>query len=251
MTRSELVNSIFEREYARLFRWAAQFVDTWTAGQVCYAGFSALMWSGVSGRHTSKGTVGGLYLAAEPTLRRALEVKGSYLPVGAWKRAVWPTYDEGQELAAVYSAWVYVNVAADFGFRERAALATALRSYRPGALLLPTGTAAADEDAMINSTLRRIAAQLDEIEPHVPRAAERAREVWHRERYRTAASYTGHGSLLGGTANGEDKQDRYPGYAGQTDTVDQLAGLWRLRNPQPVPGIRDDPEHASDERGDR
>jgi hypothetical protein len=244
--RADLALNIFEREYLRLLQWVWPLVDEWSAYSIVYQAFAALLWSGVSGRHTQKGTVAGLYLAAEAPLRRAVEIRGGYLPAGAWKRAAWPSYAEALELAALYSAWVYVHRSGDFGFSERQAVAAGIRRYRPGQLLVPTGSRPAADDAVIMKTLTLAGALMSPQVPQDPGAAAMAREVWERERYRTAATYKARGSLLEGPSNGEEQQDHDTSLPGQAYGDDHLAGLWHLRKPQPVPVVGDSPEPAAD-----
>lgn len=251
MSRLGYAIDIFEREHARLWAWANTYVDQWSADAVTYAAFSSLMWSGVSGRHTSKGTVPGLYLAAEGPLRRAVESRGGYLPAGAWKAAPWPSLREALELAELYSTWVYVHIAADFGWQQRHALADALRAFRSGRMLVPTGNRAAAEDALIMKTLALVASFLFQSAPQDARAAERAREVWHRERYRTHATYRARELHTAGAADGEGQQDHDSRVAWEAHGVDNLVGLWAVRPAQPEPGVRDDPEPATDLSRDR
>lgn len=238
MTRLDLARQVFEREYARLFAWVADAVDLHSAAIICYTAFTSLMWSGASGRHTSKGAVVGLYGAAEPPLRRAIESRGGYLAAGAYKRALWPRYEEGLELSALYTTWVYVHAAASMGPVERLAIATGLRQYFPDVLALTHdgNTAAATE--LITQAVRPFVELLDEAAPQDPRAAAIARDVWDRERYRSAQAYRARGSLIGGAAHGEEQQDHNPRDTGSTYRVDLMAGLWRVRDAEPEPGAR-------------
>lgn len=244
--RADLAVSIFEREYARLLAWIWPVVDEWSAYSIVYQAFAALLWSGVSGRHTQKGTVAGLYMAADAPLRRAVETRGGYLPANAWKRAPWPSYAHALEFSELYSAWVYVHRSGNFGFRERQAVAAAIRRYRPGQMLVPTGTRPAADDAVIMTTLTLAGALMSPQVPQDPGAAALAREVWERERYRTAATYRARGSLLGGPSNGEEQQDHDTRLTGEAYGDDHLAGLWHLRKPQPVAGVGDAHQPAAD-----
>lgn len=234
MTRSEEALRIFEREYDRLFRWANQRVDEWSARSAVYAGFAELMWAGVGGRHTQSGATAALYRAAEPFVRRSLESKGSYLPVNAWKHAPWPSYAHALELSELFTAWVYAHKATELGWEHRLGIVGAVRAYHPGRLLLPTGTRSATVDAVIEKSLRLVAAALDDSGPRDPAAAALAREVWQRERYRTALWYRSRGITLGGAVDGEEQQDHDPGLTGSPDRDDQLAGLWGVRQPEPL-----------------
>lgn len=234
---------IFEREHARLWAWASGFVSDQSADQVTAYAFTTMMWHGANGGHTSSGTIPGLYKAADAALRRAVETRGGYLAANAWKHAPWPTYAEALELSQLYCAWVYLNIAADLGWNERLVFASALKRYRTGRMLIPTGDKTAAEDALIMSTLRLAASYLEPTAPQVSNAADKAREVWQRERYRTATTYRSLGHLKGGAADGEEQQTDHPHHTSPPDGDDHLAGLWRLRDaePQHVLGGADEP----------
>lgn len=231
--RLEAALGIFEREHARLWAWCSEFVSDQSADQVTAYAFTTLMWHGANGGHTSSGTVAGLWRAADAALRRAVETRGGYLAANAWKHAPWPTYGEALELAQLYCTWVYLNIAGDLGWNERLVFASALKRYRTGRMLIPTGDKTAAEDALIMSTLRVAASYLEPTAPQVQAAADTAREVWQRERYRTAATYRSRGHLKGGAAHGEEQQVDDSGYPRTQDGDDHLAGLWRVRDAEP------------------
>jgi len=217
-----------------MFRWANGLVDEWSARSAIYSGFAELMWTGVGGRHTRSGAVAALYQAAEPSIRRSMESRGSYLPVNAWRHAPWPPYAEALELSELFTAWVYVHKVTEIGWEHRLGIVAAVRAYHPGKILLPTGTRSATVDAVIDTSLHLVAAALDSSEPQDAAAAALAREVWQRERYRTTLWYRSRGITLGGAVDGEGQQADHQGHARPQDGNDQLAGLWRVREPEPL-----------------
>jgi len=250
VTRLELARQVFEREYARLFAWVQGAVDLHSAAVICYTAFSSLMWSGASGRHTSKGAVVALYTAAEAPLRRAIEARGGYLAAGAYKRALWPRYEEGLELAALYTTWVYVHAAAGMGPVERLAISTGLRRYFPDILAMThEGDTAAASD-LIAQAARPFVELLDEAAPQDPHAAALAREVWDREFYRSAQAYRARASLTGGAADGKEQQDHHSSHARSTYRVNLMAGLWHVRDAEPVAGARRAAEPSAHEHND-
>lgn len=237
---------IFEREYARLYNWAAGLVDSWSAAQVAYAGFSKPFYLACSGQHSPRGAVQSVYFAAEGPLRRAVEIRGGYLPAGSWWRTSWPTLPEALELSQLYCTLVYVARTDGWTLRERAACMTALRMYRPhvGA---PLWDVLGSPDAeVIKNTLASFAAVLSPMRPQDPEAAARAREVWDREQYRLVKTYNQREHLEGGAAHGEEQQDHNPCDSGPPDGDDQLAGLWSVRRADAQPGVRRAGESALD-----
>jgi hypothetical protein len=238
--------NIFEREYTRIFTWANGLVDTWSAHQVCYAAFSAPFYRATTGQHTSKGAVHAVYWAAEAPLRRAAEIRGSYLAAGSWWRTEWPTYAEALELSELYCALVYVSITDGWTFKERAACMTALRMYRPATRVPLWDTLQAYDGSVIKETLAAVAAVLSPARPRDDDAAAVAREVWDRERYRLRKTYMQRGHLMGGAADGEEQQDHDPGDSGPTYRNDQLAGLWQLRSADAESGVRRAGKPAAD-----
>lgn len=237
-TRLTVAIETFEREYARLYAWAAGLVDAWSAAQVAYAGFSRSFYLACSGQHSPRGAVQAVYWDAEGPLRRAVEIRGGYLPAGSWWRAEWPSLTEAMELSQLYCALVYVARTDGWGLQERAACMTALRMYRPG-LGVPLWDVLDSPDAgVIKQTLASFAAVLSPMRPQDPEAAARAREVWDREQYRLVKTYNQRVHLEGGAAHGEEQQDRDPGDSGSSHGDDQLAGLWAVREPDAESGIR-------------
>jgi hypothetical protein len=246
MSRLGCALDIFEREYARLFRWASAQVDTWSAYQVCYAGFSTVFYKAASGQHTPKGAVRDVYWHAEGTLRRAMEVRGSYLPAGSWWRAPWPTYDEAVQLSELFCTVAYVSIVDGWTIRERTACMTALRMYRPGTKVALWELLESADAGVIKETLAAVAAVLSPMRPQDPDAADTVRQVWDRERYRLAMTYRQRGHLVGGAADGEEQQDHDPGDPGPTYRDDQLAGLWDLRRADAESGVRRTGKPAAD-----
>lgn len=224
---------IFEREYARLYYWANTLVDTWSAAQVAYAGFSKPFYLACSGQHSPRGAVQSVYFAAEGPLRRAVEIRGGYLPAGSWWRTQWPSLAEALELSQLYCTLVYVARTDGWTLRERAACMTALRMYRPNVGVPLWDVLDSPDAAVIKDTLASFAAVLSPMRPQDPEAAARAREVWDREQYRLVKTYNQREHLEGGADSVEEQQADHPDLSRPPDGDDHLAGLWCVRQHQP------------------
>ena len=243
-SRLNVALGIFEREYARLYNWANTLVDPWSAAQVAYAGFSRSFYLACSGQHSPRGAVQAVYWDAEGPLRRAVEIRGGYLPAGSWWRAEWPSLPEALELSQLYCTLVYVARTDGWTLKERAACMTALRMYRPHVGVPLWDVLDSPEAAVIKETLASVAAVLSPMRPQDPEAAARAREVWDREQYRLVKTYNQRGHLEGGAANGEEQQADNPRDSGPQDGDDHLAGVWGVRRPEPQSGVRGAGESA-------